>query len=332
MTDLRLQGLTQWCRQQLADQQLCVQVVSGDASFRRYYRTTETGGMRYIAVDAPPETENTAAFIAIDQAFRSHGVLVPEVMFADLDNGYMLLEDFGDCLLLDQLSSSSVEKYYQQSLDSLLHLKDCTDISGYQLPVYDQSLLMTEMLLFPDWFINRHLGQKDVSTLIPNIDKIFNILIASAEEQPQVCVHRDYHSRNLMILDSSQIGIIDFQDAVLGPITYDLVSLLKDCYISWDRDRVLSWVESYYNRLHQQQLPGLGNLQQFIRWFDLMGMQRHLKVVGIFARLNYRDNKPDYLADIPRTLDYIRECCSIYPEFNELGHAIDNHILPLIYK
>jgi len=326
MTDTRLQALTDWCRQQLLDETLQLEVVSGDASFRRYYRANLADGNNLIAVDAPPEKENNHAFVAIDQAFLVHGVHVPKIIHADLKQGFMLLEDLGDCLLLSKLSTSNVDQHYQHAMENLLHLKGCSEISGYHLPVYNRKLLNSEMLLFPQWFLNKHLGHSDIAKVIPDLESIFKQLTESALEQPQVCVHRDYHSRNLMLLDSGVLGVIDFQDAVLGPVTYDLVSLLKDCYISWPRDRVLDWVQWYYSQLSAQQLTGLGSLEQFIRWFDLMGMQRHLKAIGIFARLNYRDNKPDYLADIPRTLDYIREVCLIYPELRNFELAIEENI------
>jgi len=321
MTDPRFQALTDWCRQQLSDKTISLEAVSGDASFRRYFRTNSHPSL--IAVDAPPEKENSQAFVSIDRALFSHGVRVPQIKMVDLEKGFMLLEDFGNNLLLDFLQSNlakdSADDYYQQAMNDLLHLKDCTQMPDYQLPPYDEALLMSEMQLFCDWYLDKHLGFGVGSDKFIDMTEIFDTLIHSAMEQPKVCVHLDYHSRNLMLLDSGEIGIIDFQDAVIGPITYDLVSLLKDCYIAWPADRVWHWLESYYQQLLAQQIPGLGDLEQFIRWFDLMGMQRHFKAIGIFARLNYRDNKPGYLADIPRTLEYIYQCCLIYPEFKDFG-------------
>lgn len=330
MTDLRFQELTDWCKNELLNDNLQLEVVSGDASFRRYFRTCNVNGAvqtrQLIAVDAPPDKENSSAFVAIARTFLSHGVLVPAIISTDLDQGFMLLEDFGNSLLLASLNDTTVDHHYHQAMDSLLHLKDCTEISAYQLPDYDEKMLQNEMLLFSDWFLGKHLNINSDSELTT----IFDCLVQSALQQPQVCVHRDFHSRNLMLLDSGELGIIDFQDAVLGPITYDLVSLLKDCYISWPRNRVLGWLEDYYNLITAQQISGLGDLQQFIRWFDLMGMQRHFKAVGIFARLNHRDNKPDYLADIPRTLDYIYQCCLLYPEFKSFAQTIKEDILPAL--
>lgn len=328
MNDSRLRALTLWCRQLLSDNSLQLEVVSGDASFRRYFRThhkVDCGrSVNFIAVDAPPDKENSYNFVTIAQALHKKGILVPEVHHHDLDQGFMLLEDFGNILLLDELTESSVNAHYQQALDNLFKLKDCKRLSNYQLPPYDRKLLLTEMSLFLDWFLIAHLQHNEDNCLVDDLDSIFNSLIDSALEQPQVFVHLDYHSRNLLLLNSGEIGIIDFQDAVTGPVTYDPVSLLKDCYIAWPREKVLAWLKSYYDSLSVQQLAGLGDFKQFTRWFDLMGMQRHLKAIGIFARLHHRDNKPEYLDDIPRTLDYLLECCLIYPEFESFGNSIIN--------
>ena len=326
MNDSRLQALTQWCRQHLSDKDMQLEVVSSDASFRRYFRTYQKEdscpSTKFIAVDAPPDKENSEPFVLIAQALHEKGILVPEIHHHDLDQGFMLIEDFGDSLLLDELNDLSVNSHYQSALNSLFKLKDCDKLNNYLLPPYDRQLLLSEMSLFLEWFLIAHLGHNEGNLLVDNLDSIFNTLIDSALEQPQVFVHLDYHSRNLLLLNTGEIGIIDFQDAVTGPVTYDPVSLLKDCYIAWPREKVLTWLESYYNDLVTQQLFGLGDFKQFTRWFDFMGMQRHLKAVGIFARLYHRDNKPEYLNDIPRTLDYLLECCLIYPEFESFGQSI----------
>ena len=335
MTDLRFQALSQWCKTELSEESLQLDVVSDDASFRRYFRISAKEAslnplchQSLIAVDAPPDKENCSNFIAIATDLAAHDVKVPSIIKSSISQGFMILDDFGDNLLLAHLTDSSVDGYYQQAMQSLLHLKDCTAMSAYKLPVYDRHLLKTEMLLFPEWFLVKHLGFDKPDIIFPELDNIFKLLIQSAEQQPQVCVHRDFHCRNIMLLESSKLGIIDFQDAVLGPITYDLVSLLKDCYISWPREKVLVWVEYYFNHLVKTNHPRIDNLDQFIRWFDLMGMQRHIKVLGIFARLNHRDNKSAYLDDMPMTLHYLIESCSFYPEFNTFGETLEREILP----
>ena len=339
MTDLRFQALTQWCKSQLSDESIQLDVVSDDASFRRYFRiqanTTSSNPLFHqplIAVDAPPDKENCSKFIAIATDLAAHGVKVPRIIKSSLTQGFMILDDFGDDLLFSHLNELTVDSYYQQAMQSLLHLKDCIMMIAYKLPDYDQQSLNSEMLLFPEWFLGRHLGFNEPKIKFPELESIFKLLTQSAVEQPQVCVHRDFHCRNIMVLETSELGIIDFQDAVLGPITYDLVSLLKDCYITWPREKVLAWVEDYYNQLEKAKYPEIDNLEQFIRWFDFMGMQRHIKVLGIFARLNYRDNKPAYLNDMPMTLNYLIECCSYYPEFKEFGELLENNVLPFMNK
>ncbi|MFT5452828.1 MAG: aminoglycoside/choline kinase family phosphotransferase [Enterobacterales bacterium] len=337
MTDLRFQALTQWCKSQLSDESIQLDVVSDDASFRRYFRIhANTASLNplchqpLIAVDAPPDKENSSKFIAIAAGLDAHGVKVPRIIKSSETQGFMILDDFGDDLLFSHLNDLTVDNYYQQAMQSLLHLKDCSSMTTYQLPAYNEQLLNSEMLLFSEWFLAKHLGFKEPKIKFPELDSVFKLLIQSAVDQPQVCVHRDFHCRNIMLLKTSELGIIDFQDAVLGPITYDLVSLLKDCYISWPREKVVAWVEDYYNHLVKAKHSEIDNVEQFIRWFDFMGMQRHIKVLGIFARLNYRDNKPAYLNDMPMTLNYLIECCSYYPEFKDFGESLKSKVLPFL--
>ena len=276
--------------------------VSGDASFRRYFRV-KAGCRTWIAVDAPPEKEDNQKFVTIARSWLKQGVYVPDVVSIDLEQGFMLLSDFGDQLLLPALNEKSVDQLYELAMAELYRIQSC---NAESLPVYDSLLLQREMALFKDWFlvsllkVDLDLGEQEC------IDVAFSLLEVNALEQPSVCVHRDYHSRNLMITPEHTPGVIDFQDAVNGPITYDLVSLLRDCYISWPDEQVYEWVAFFRKELVKRSVLSADiSIDHFERWFDLMGMQRHLKAIGIFARLSMRDDKHRYLQDIPRTLQYV---------------------------
>lgn len=326
MSDLRLQQLQQWLQHTL-QQPIRITAVSGDASFRRYFRVSTTSGTKvHIAMDAPPEKENSQPFVNIAQHLAAQSVRVPRIQALDLDQGFMLLEDFGDIQMLDALYTAGepdpvmAEQHYGDALRALLHIQ--AHVGGDELPRYDRALLSREMALFSDWFLGTHLDIETSSADKNILQLSFNALIASALEQPQVFVHRDYHSRNLMILQENSPGIIDFQDAVYGPITYDLASLLRDCYIAWPRAQVLGWVANYHS---EALLNGLCScdLPTFQRWFDFMGVQRHLKAIGIFARLNHRDGKPGYLKDIPRTLAYIEMVCEEHEVLKPFGALLD---------
>jgi aminoglycoside/choline kinase family phosphotransferase len=272
-------------------------------------------------MDAPPEKENTEPFIRIASLFKASKVNVPEIYQQDLTQGFLLLEDFGSRCLLEHLNNNNALDFYQNAFDSLHTLQTNTSITESRLPFYDEALLSQELDLFYDWFLEKHLNISIPKKIKDNLNKI---LISSALEQPQVCVHRDFHSRNLMVLDDNSLGIIDFQDAVIGSITYDLVSLLRDCYIAWPEQKVYQWMTLYFQQLSQSGLLSV-NLETFTRWFDLMGLQRHLKAIGIFSRLHIRDNKSAYLNDIPRTLNYVIEVCNRYPELESFKDFITNN-------
>lgn len=275
-------------------------VVAGDASFRRYFRL-KYRGKSWILMDAPPDKENSKSFIDICQQMSAASIAVPHIYNVDLEQGFMLLEDFGEQLYLDQLNNNTVERLYADAIDTLCQIQLC---SANDLPIYDSVLLQTEMRLFVDWFLQGMLKLTISPQQEQQLQAVFDTLIDSALQQPKVFVHRDYHSRNLIYRADSTPGVIDFQDAVKGPITYDLVSLLRDCYINWTDAQIYRWVQSYYN--NQIQVGTLlPNIDQFTSWFDLMGAQRHLKAIGIFARLHLRDGKSAYLQDIPRTLNYL---------------------------
>lgn len=317
--------LQQWVAEHLGQNHVVLQTVSGDASFRRYFRA-ETGRVQgpssVIAVDSPPEKENNEDFIRIARCLVDHGFNAPEVMAVDVSRGFMLLSDLGDRLLLPELNSLSVEKHYAVAMETLRALQSQLKPGELPLPSYDHTRLMGEMALFSDWFIPRYLDYTLAAEQEAVLLHGYALLAQSALAQPQVFVHRDYHARNIMLLEDNKQGLIDFQDAVWGPITYDLVSLLRDCYMRWPREQTLAWASAYF---HQAKEVGLLDAQysevDFLQAFEWMGMQRHFKAVGIFSRLNYRDDKPVYLGDIPRTYSYLLEVSAAYEELAAL-HAV----------
>ncbi|TVR65094.1 MAG: aminoglycoside phosphotransferase [Candidatus Competibacteraceae bacterium] len=287
---------------------------SSDASFRRYFRVWGDDGQTRIVMDAPPEQEDCRPFVAIAQALRDLGLNAPEVLAGDLDRGLLLLTDFGSRPYLAELDDRSAPGLYGDALEALARLQLGGDPGSPLLPPYDSALLHREMDLFRSWFLGHLLGLELREEEHQTLDHAFARLADNALEQPRVWVHRDYHSRNLMVTAPDNPGVLDFQDAVVGAVTYDLVSLLRDCYIAWPREQVEGWTLDHRARLRAGGMSGLDDAAQFLRWFDLMGVQRHLKAIGIFARLNLRDGKPGYLRDIPRTLGYVLDATARYPE------------------
>lgn len=323
----RLRQLQGWVVEQAERNGLALvsetlQPVSGDASFRRYFRA-DGEQQSWIAVDAPPEKEDSRPFVAIATHWYEAGVRVPRLVALDLDQGFMLLEDFGDRLMLPALDAQSVEHLYGQAFTALESIQS---IPHDPLPPYDEVLLRREMALFDEWFIGRML-QLELSTAEQQIlEQAKQVLVANALEQTQVSVHRDYHSRNLMLLDGDELGVIDFQDAVAGPITYDLVSLLRDSYVRWPDPQVARWVEEYRLRLAEN--DAALTAEAFLKQFDLMGMQRQLKVLGIFSRLYLRDGKAGYLQDMPRTLGYLYRAAGRYSSTAELQRMLAERVVP----
>lgn len=307
-------------------------VVAGDASNRRYFRMA-LDGTGYILVDAPPATEKNQAFLCVRELLAAAGVKVPALYGADLARGYLLLEDLGDRLLLAELDTVSVDRGYRDAMAVLLRIA-ASDSAAVTLPLYDECLLAEELGRFPSWFVEALLGQALGAEERAMLEASFARLIGSALEQPRVLVHRDFHSRNLMPQDDGELGVIDFQDAVLGPVTYDLVSLLRDCYIRWPADRVTDWALAYREQLQARGLPGAVDAPRFLRWFDLMGLQRHIKVLGTFARLYLRDGKSTYLADLPLVIRYVREIAGKYAAedaaLGEFQRWFDRRLTPVI--
>ncbi len=318
--DSRLHTLHHWLDQTLPPEPFTVERASDDASFRRYFRVRQNG-RTWVAMDAPPDKEALQPYLRIATALAGFGLHVPHIHARDEQQGFLLLDDLGDQLYLAALAPEQADQLYDDALEALLTLQ-AGGPSAPALPPYDAALLQRELALFEDWYLGRHLGLNLTAAEQALLTHTQALLIANALEQPQVWVHRDYHSRNLMVTPQRNPGILDFQDAVIGPVTYDLVSLLRDCYIAWPRSQVEAWAWGYYNKAVQKGILRPEHATQFLRWFDLMGVQRHLKATGIFARLNYRDHKSRYLNDIPRTLGYVHEVCSRHSDLEPFGRFL----------
>lgn len=332
LSDPRFISLNQWLNRYFSYDVTPV-LISGDASFRRYFRVT-TAEASFIAADSPPDLVPIAPFIALSQAYTAAGLTVPKVIVADETQGFMLLSDLGDIQLLSVLTLDNVSDYYQSALSLLPKIATvvectCSDTGLTQsLPLYDEAFVRRELHIFTEWLLGTHLQLSLNDDEIQLLDKSFDILVDNALSQPKVGMHRDFHSRNLM-LQGEALSVIDFQDAVIGPVTYDAVSLLRDCYIRWPQTLVAElMVQHYQQALAQGFIPVGTTLSQYQRWFDLMGLQRHIKAVGIFARLHYRDNKPAYMADIPLTLTYIFDIANAYPELTPFALWLQARVLP----
>lgn len=325
----RKDELNQWLNQTIGTNQFTLKAASEDASFRSYYRLKVTDNISsqincqnndrsFIVMDAPPEQEDCGPFIHVQKLLIDNQINVPKIYAFNPDHGFMLLSDFGTTLLLDELNESSANQLYGRAIDELIAIQAVNDNGS--LPNYDATLLSSEMDLFTDWFVGKHLAYELSQQQLKTLELTHTLLIENATAQPQVLVHRDYHSRNIMLIEDKP-GIIDFQDAVRGPISYDLASLLKDCYISWPSDSVDLWVRYFLNQQNQNNQTNY-SFDQFIRWFDLTAAQRHMKAIGIFCRLNYRDGKKQYLYDIPRTMKYLIDTSHKYPELSDFGQLL----------
>ena len=358
-----MQALQDWLCEVFEHAAIELLPMSGDAGFRCYYRFT-LNGRSLIAVDAPSAYSNNKAFAIMQAALAKQKICVPDIIAMELEQGFFCLSDFGQTLLADVLTSATMSQYYQQAIQFLpliattqtrlsevdalkvhdLEISDeNTKLSDCQLPRYDSNFIQTELSIFTEWLVAKHLQIKMTEQEEQNLQQCFDLLITNAISQPQVTMHRDYHSRNIMMLENNQLGIIDFQDAVIGPITYDVVSLLRDCYTRWPEEQItplfkyfcqlmtekLSLTDANANNtnLNKTDLTQISP-EQWQRWFDLMGLQRHLKASGIFSRLFYRDNKTGYLKDIPLTLLYIEDISERYPELKFLHHFIKYRVMP----
>lgn len=298
--------------------------VSGDASFRHYYRV-RSGQQSFIVMDAPPDKEDCFPFVQIAGGLAQLGVNTPEVNYADFDEGFLVISDFGDRLYLNELNSENAHSLYSKAFDALQMIQHCQAIPHYQLPEYSAAILRQEMSLFDAWYLSAYLNVSLTSQDMKALDVTRQHLIDVALSQPRVCVHRDYHSRNLMVVDGNTPGVLDFQDAVWGPVTYDLVSLLRDCYIDWSQQQVEFWALEYHQRLLDEKKLQNCSAQQFMYWFDCMGLQRHLKCIGLFPRLSIRDNKSGYLQYMRRIINYAMQVCQRYPELKMLENIIKRY-------
>ena len=323
LNDPRLAQLAEWLSglQTPATIAASLRPASADASFRRYFRVDTPEGQSLIVMDAPPPQEDVRPFVKVAELFSATGVSVPAILAKDTERGFLLLSDLGSTTYLQQLNPDTAHKLYIDAIDALILLQ--VQSRAGVLPVYDRELLHRELMLFPDWYITRHLKATLSDEQSADLNRVFDVLLANNLAQAPVYVHRDYHSRNLMVMNKGNPGILDFQDAVYGPITYDLVSLLRDAYIQWDEELVLDWVIRYWERARRAGLPVSHDVDVFYRDFEFMGLQRHLKVLGIFARLYHRDGKDGYLNDMPMVMDYTRKTAYRYKEFAPLIRLLD---------
>jgi aminoglycoside/choline kinase family phosphotransferase len=342
--DARLALIHDWVSGGLGLHPQRIEPASSDASFRRYFRIFAGrvaegrgagSGRTFIVMDAPPGKEDVRPYLKVSRLLEGMGVHVPHVHETDIEKGLLLLEDLGATLYLTRLNAGDdPESLYGDALNALADIQVKGRDAAAELPPYDRAALLRELALMPEWFCARHLNLTLSAGDQAVITAAFEFLITEALLQPRVFVHRDYHSRNLMVIRERNPGVIDFQDALCGPIGYDLVSLLKDCYISWPRERVERWVRGYRALLVSRGGTALAeglagkDEREFLRWFDLIGVQRHIKVLGIFARLWYRDGKAGYLQDLPLTLEYVRDTCTRYPELSDLSRFVEQYLVP----
>jgi aminoglycoside/choline kinase family phosphotransferase len=326
-TDARLAQLTSWLDALGLVDVASRRAASTDASFRRYFRLDvlpqlqDKLGPTLIAMDAPPERENVPAFIHVAGLLQGAGVNVPAIVARDVPNGFLLLSDLGTTTYLARLDADNAAVMYSDAVDTLIKFQ-LASAAGV-LPEFDRAFVLREMNLFPEWFIEKHLGVTMTAAQKAQLDAVFDTIAANVLAQQQVYMHRDFHSRNLMFMERDNPGVLDFQDAVFGPVTYDLASLLRDAYIQWDEEIVLDWVVRYWQSAKRVGLPVNPDIDAFYRDFEFMALQRHLKILGIFCRLNYRDGKNIYMGDLPTVLDYVRKTANRYSALKPLVRLLD---------
>ena len=316
----RQQQLTRWLHSQVHNEPFTIAPASADASFRRYFRATFADGQTRIVMDAPPQHEDCRPFLHVAKLFEDAGTHVPHVYAQDLEQGFLLLSDLGNTTYLQDLNADTARELYGAATDALIKIQLASREN--ELPPYDEAMLLREMRLFPEWYIAKHLGVTLSEAQNAKLETIFARIIANNLAQPKVYVHRDYHSRNLMVTGPNP-GIIDFQDAVYGPITYDLASLFKDAYIRWEEAAIIDWLIRYWEKARKAGLPVAGDFSVFYRDYEWMAVQRHLKVLGIFARLYHRDGKDSYLKDLPLVMAYLRAACARYIDLKPLLNLLD---------
>jgi aminoglycoside/choline kinase family phosphotransferase len=308
-----------WVESRLSASPLELEPASADASFRRYFRV-RSAGQSFIVMDAPPAHEDCRPFVQIAGLMADAGLNVPRVIAEDFARGFLLLSDLGTAGYLQALNADSADALFRDAIDALLRWQLASKPGV--LPPYDRALLTRELMLFPDWYVGRHRALTLNAAQSAALDSVFKLILENNLAQPAVYVHRDFMPRNLMVA-SPNPGVLDFQDAVYGPVTYDLASLFKDAFISWDEERVLDWTVRYWEKAKRAGLPVAADFAEFYRDFEWMGLQRHLKVLGIFARLNYRDGKSSYLEDTPRFIGYVRAVAGRYAALRPLLTLLD---------
>jgi aminoglycoside/choline kinase family phosphotransferase len=321
--DPRLTQLQTWVASlaQFSLQLATLRPASSDASFRRYFRIDDADNHSYILMDAPPPQEDVRPFIQVRELLAHIGVTVPAILASQLEQGFLLLSDLGAALYAHCLNQDTAHQLYLDAIRSLIRIQ--THSQPGILPNYDRTMLHKEMQLFPEWYIHKHLGVTLTAAQQSKLNQVFEQILANVVAQAPVYVHRDYHSRNLMAMEQGNPGILDFQGALYGPITYDIASLLRDAYIEWDEEQVLDWAIRYWEQARHASLPVSADIDSFYRDFEWMGLQRHLKILGIFCRLAYRDNKPGYVADLPLVLSYVRKTAQRYVELAPLIRLLD---------
>ena len=318
--DDRRASLERWLARQLKGARFSLAPASEDASFRRYFRATLDDGSTYVVMDAPPDKEDCRPFVHVARLLEAAGVHAPRIHAQDLQSGFLLLGDLGTRTYLEALDEANAAALFADAIDALVRWQLATRPG--ELPPYDEALLRREMSLFPEWYVARHRRIVLTEAQRDSLETIVRLLVASALAQPSVYVHRDYMPRNLMLSEPNP-GVLDFQDAVLGPVTYDVVSLFRDAFLSWDEERVLDWSVRYWEKAKRAGLPVDADFGEFWRALEWMGLQRHLKVLGIFARINYRDGKPKYLGDTPRFVAYARAVAKRYSALAPLLKLLD---------
>jgi aminoglycoside/choline kinase family phosphotransferase len=329
LNTIRTRHLIQWLAQQFSNEKIILTPLTGDAGFRRYFRF-QHNNQSYIAVDAPPELSNNQAFIQVQAYLNMANVNVPKVLAKDLSQGFLCLSDLGDILLAEQLSKENMQQHYLQAIIELEKINFCQQVTTTSLPKYDEQFIATELMIFQQWLLEEHLDIKLSPQESTKLAACFNYLSAAITEQPKVFMHRDYHSRNIMLIKNELLGIIDFQDAVQGPVIYDLVSLLRDCYVRWPDELIAPLIEDYRLRVKKHFPNDNLTKEKWQYWFDLTGLQRHLKASGIFARLHHRDQKSNYLADIPLTLTYIQDVSGRYDKLCFLQKLVSERVIPAV--
>lgn len=326
----RMQLIQNFLKECFPGEAIHLNPLTGDASFRRYFRFC-LAQTSYILMDAPKPAEDCGRFVATQQAFAQAGLLVPRIIAQNIEQGLLLLSDLGDTLLLSRLTNETATSFYRQALAQLAQVRTISATSAGPLPVFDQAFLLREMQIFVDWFVLEHLQLTLSEQEHTMLQRHFLLLAETALGQPQAGMHRDYHARNLMLQQDGILAVIDFQDVVTGPVTYDAVSLLKDCYAKWPVELVQSLRQEFYQNLKaNRELPVEVSAEQFQLWFDWMGLQRHIKVCGLFCRLFHRDGKSGYLTDLPRVFEYVLEVTQFYPELRELDLWLKNKVKPAL--